>query len=250
MEQAFLLPVYRAKRRSPLMKAIRIVRSLGPIDWKSVRRDSMLRWMIFIPLLAALVLRIGAPALANFVMDAFAFDLPPYYPLLMSFIAVAMPMIYGAIIGFLVLDQRDDNTITALQVTPLTLSGYLGYRVALPTLLGVLVTLFVVPVSGLVQMNVFDLLLVALAGAPFAALTALYLAAFAENKVQGFALMKGGGVIFLPVVLAYFVESGWQILFGLIPLYWPVRLFWALEAGQPHTWFYFLVSLVYQAGIV
>jgi fluoroquinolone transport system permease protein len=65
----------------------------------------------------------------------YGFDLSVYYPLIMSFIAVAMPMIYGALIGFLVLDQRDDNTITALQVTPLTLVGYLGYRVALPTLL-------------------------------------------------------------------------------------------------------------------
>jgi fluoroquinolone transport system permease protein len=69
-------------------------------------------------------------------------------------------MVYGAIIGFLVLDQRDDHTITALQVTPLTLSGYLGYRVAVPTLLGVLVTLFIIPVSGLVQMSAWSILLV------------------------------------------------------------------------------------------
>jgi fluoroquinolone transport system permease protein len=232
------------------MKAARIVRSLGPIDLKSVRRDSMLRWMVFVPVMAALALRFGAPALAGFVVMQYGFDLSVYYPLIMSFIAVAMPMIYGALIGFLVLDQRDDNTITALQVTPLTLGGYLGYRVALPTLLGVLVTLFMVPVSGLVQMPVLHLLLVACAGAPFAALTALFLAAFAENKVQGFALMKGGGVIFLPVVLAYFMESAWQMVFGLIPLYWPVKLFWVLEAGQPLAWVYFTVALVYQGVMI
>jgi fluoroquinolone transport system permease protein len=107
-----------------------------------------------------------------------------------------------------------------------------------------------VPVSGLVQMPVLHLLLVACAGAPFAALTALFLAAFAENKVQGFALMKGGGVIFLPVVLAYFMESTWQMVFGLIPLYWPVKLFWVLEAGQPLAWVYFTVALVYQGVLI
>jgi fluoroquinolone transport system permease protein len=232
------------------MKATRIIRSLGPIDLKSVRRDSMLRWMVFVPVLAALALRFGAPALTEFVLMQYGVDLSLYYPLMMSFIAVAMPMIYGALIGFLVLDQRDDNTITALQVTPLTLVGYLGYRVALPTLLGVLVTLFMVPVSGLIRMDFLHLLLVALAGAPFAALTALFLAAFAENKVQGFALMKGGGVIFLPVVLAYFVESSWQMVFGLIPLYWPIKLFWVLEAGQPSAWVYFSAALVYQSVLI
>jgi fluoroquinolone transport system permease protein len=232
------------------MKATRIIRSLGPIDIKSIRRDSMMRWMIFIPVVAAVALRLGTPVLAAFVLDRFAFDVTPFYPLLMSFIAVAMPMMYGAIIGFLVLDQRDDNTITALQVTPLTLSGYLSYRVAMPTVLGVLVTMFVVPVSGLVQISAFRLLLAALAGSLFAPLSALFLAAFAENKVQGFALMKGGGVIFMPVILAYFVVEPWQLAFGLIPVYWPVKLFWVLEAGQPFAWFYLLVSIMYQGGLI
>jgi fluoroquinolone transport system permease protein len=232
------------------MKATRIICSLGPIDIKSIRRDSMMRWMIFIPVVAAIALRLGAPVLAAFVLDRFAFDVTPFYPLLMSFIAVAMPMMYGAIIGFLVLDQRDDNTITALQVTPLTLSGYLSYRVAMPTVLGVLVTMFVVPVSGLVQINAFSLLFAALAGALFAPLSALFLAAFAENKVQGFALMKGGGVIFMPVILAYFVAEPWQMVFGLIPVYWPVKLFWVLEAGQPFAWFYLLAAIVYQGGLI
>jgi fluoroquinolone transport system permease protein len=232
------------------MKATRVIKSLGPIDLKSVRRDSMLRWMVFIPVIAGLAVRFGAPVLAGFLYERFAFDLQPYYTLLLSFIAVAMPMVYGAIIGFLVLDQRDDHTITALQVTPLTLSGYLGYRVAVPTLLGVLVTLFLIPVSGLVQMSAWGILLVALAGAPFAALSALFLAAFAENKVQGFALMKAGGVIFIPVVLAYFFQGPWQIAFGLVPVYWPIKLFWVLEAGQPHAWLYFSIALVYQAGII
>jgi len=232
------------------MKATRIVRSLGPIDWKSVQRDSMLRWMILIPAVAAIVIRVGAPPLARFSLERFGFDLTPYFPLIVSLIGAAMPMIYGAIVGFLVLDQRDDHTITALQVTPLTLVGYLGYRAVMPTLLGMLVTLFVVPVSELVDIRPQSLLMTALANAPFAAMTALFLAAFAENKVQGFALMKAGGVIFIPVVLAHFVESGWQLVFGLLPLYWPVKLFWVLEAGQSFGWFYFLVAMIYQGAII
>jgi fluoroquinolone transport system permease protein len=46
----------------------------------------------------------------------------------MSFLVVVMPALVGMVIGFLLLDQRDDQTLAALQVTPLTLNGYLIYR--------------------------------------------------------------------------------------------------------------------------
>jgi fluoroquinolone transport system permease protein len=108
----------------------------------------------------------------------------------------------------------------------------------------------VVPTSGLVHINPLALLLAAVAGSLFAPLSALFLAAFASNKVQGFALMKGAGVIFLPVIMAYFVEEPLQFAFGLIPVYWPVKLFWALEAGQPFAWLYLFMSVVYQGGLI
>jgi hypothetical protein len=35
------------------MNAIRAIRALGPIDVKNVRRDALLRWMVFVPLVVA-----------------------------------------------------------------------------------------------------------------------------------------------------------------------------------------------------
>jgi len=78
----------------------------------------------------------------------------------------------------------------------------------------------------------------------------LFVGAFASNKVQGFALLKGAGVLSWPPVLAYFVSAPWQLAFGLDPLYWPVKLFWMLEAGDPLTWLYYLVGLAYQSALV
>ena len=68
----------------------------------------------------------------------------------------------------------------------------------------------------------------------------------ANNKVQGFAVMKGiGSFLVLPLV-AYFVQSKWQLVFGLIPTYWPVKLYWVLDAGEPRAWIYLLVGVIYQ----
>lgn len=75
---------------------------------------------------------------------------------------------------------------------------------------------------------------------------ALLLAAFATNKVQGFALTKALGVLLVPPVLAYFVPAPWQWLFGLDPLYWPAKLLWLLHAGQASYWLYLFIGLLYQ----
>ena len=83
-----------------------------------------------------------------------------------------------------------------------------------------------------------------------APLYALFVAAFAANKVQGFALLKAVGVLTWPPVLAWFVTSDWQLAFGLDPLYWPLKLFWMLEDGEPGAWLCFLAGMAYQSLLV
>jgi fluoroquinolone transport system permease protein len=229
---------------------LRSLRALGPIDVHSVRRDALLRWMLFFPLLVALAVRFLVPALAARLLAVFAFDLRDYYMLFNSLLAMSMCLMLGMLVGFLLLDQRDDRTLTALQVTPLTLNGYMAYRVSMPMLLSIAATLLVLPFGGLSPLPGWALLVVALGAAPITPLTALVLAAFASNKVQGFALAKTMGVVFLPPILAYFLPGAWQWLFALVPTWWPARLYWALHAADPLAWFYLLGGLAYQAVLV
>jgi fluoroquinolone transport system permease protein len=72
--------------------------------------------------------------------------------------------------------------------------------------------------------------LVAALGAP---IFALILGALAENKVQGFAIMKGLGIFFLGPFVAWFVPEPWQYLLGVFPTYWPVKSFWLLLDDGP-----------------
>lgn len=231
------------KMNNPTLRALK---ALGPIDFQSVRRDELLRWLIPFPLLIGVVLRFGVPPVEARILAQFGFDISPYYGLFMSFVVMTMPLLVGMVIGFLLLDQHDDRTLTALQVTPLTLTGYLIYRISVPMLLSVLITLIVVPLANLVWIGWLPLLAATLASAPIAPLSALFLAAFAQNKVQGFALSKGSGVFLAPPLVAYFVQMPWQLLFGLTPTYWPVKLFWVLQNGEPHAWIYLVVGLAYQ----
>jgi fluoroquinolone transport system permease protein len=232
------------------MNLIRSVCALGPIEMKSLQRDPLLRWLLFLPVLIAVVLRCGVPFARARLLEQLAFDLQPYYPLLMSFIVVTMPLLVGFVIGFLLLDQRDERTLVALQVTPLSLNGYLVYRLSAPMIASSLISLVVLPMTGLMELAYWQFFLITLAAAPIAPLIALLLAAIAQNKVQGFALSKGMGVILVPPLVAYFVAMPWQLAYAIAPTYWPVKLYWLLQAGEP-GWLVFLVAgLLYQGLVV
>ena len=230
--------------------AAAVIRALGPIDLKSVARDSMLRWLVGMPLVVAFAFRWGVPVVNALLLERYGFDLTPYYPLLTSFLVLMVPTLMGSVVGFLLLDQRDDRTLGALQVTPLTVGGYLAYRIAVPMAVSVPVMMASIGIADLVTMGVVPAFAAAVQAAPAAPLYALFVAAFAANKVQGFALLKAVGVLTWPPVFAWFVASPWQVAFGIVPLYWPLKLFWMLAAGEPGVALYFLAGLAYQGLLV
>jgi fluoroquinolone transport system permease protein len=223
------------------MRAADVLRALGPIDLASVRRDPLLRWMGVIPVALALGFRWGVPW-----VESEGLELERYRPLLASIVLLTTPMIYGAVIGFLLLDERDDGTLTALRVTPLTVTGYLAYRIAVPCLLSIAMSVVALQLSGQSRPGLLRQALAAVAVAPLAPAFALFLAAYARNKVQGFALMKAAGVVNWPPLIAWFVDPPAQWLFGLCPTYWPAKLAWELEqgAGVSALWLFPICVLV------
>lgn len=209
------------------MRATAVFRALGPIDARAISRDSLLAWMAVIPLLLGLLMRWVLPQVDAFLLAEFEFDLVPYHHLLASYLFVGLaPMTVGMVIGFLLLDERDDNTLSALLVTPLSFETYLAYRLGLPVLMGIVTTALGMSFAGLVTLAWGPLLLVLALASLQAPLMSLALACFAENKVQGFALVKGLGGVLLAPVLAWWVAFPWQLLAGVVPSYWPLRAYW------------------------
>lgn len=227
------------------MQSLNILKALSLGDAKNIQRDSLLAWLGFAPILTALLVRIFLPRLTSWLLAEYAFDVTPYTDAFIGYFLVLLtPMIVGLIIGFLLLDERDDQTLTALQVTPLPLNGYLLYRLGLPVLLSVFMSGLVFPLAGLAPLPFTGLAALALLAALEAPLYALFLASFAENKVAGLALLKGVSTLLMLPMAAYFVPSNWQLLAGLIPTYWPLKLFWLVRGGGSYGG-YFLVGLAF-----
>lgn len=225
-------------------------RALALGDSRNVWRDPMLRWFALLPLVLGVVLRYLAAPLLTRLSLWLDIDLVAATTPLVGYIALTIaPALAGMVIGFLLLDHRDEGTLAALAVTPLTVEGYLVYRLAAPMLVAFVATLLMFPLVG-IAVTPTTAVMSALAVAPLAPLMALFLAAFARNKVQGFALMKAVGVVLWPPLAALFVAMPWQLLFGIFPVYWPGRVYWSALDGDAAWGLWLLPALAWQGVLI
>ena len=230
---------------------LHVIRALGPIDIQNVRRDSLLRWMVLMPFIFVLLFRFAVPWMQDGILESTGFDIEPYYILFTSYgFVIGIPVLFGVVIGFLLLDERDAQTLTALQVTPMSLNEYLVYRITIPVVLSVVLVLISYPFAKIVTLSTGKLFVVSLLAAPMAPIFALFLASVAKNKVQGFAIMKGSGAFLILPIAAYFFQSSWTLLLGIIPTYWPLKVYWMLDANEPGVWGFVVAGFIWQGLIL
>lgn len=230
---------------------MRALLAFGRTDLRNIARDSLLVYVLLLPWLLVALIRLVVPALTDWLAATRSFDLVPLYPLIITFFfLIQIPVSFGVILGLMVLDERDDRTLLALRVTPVPMGGYAAYRIVLAVGLSVVYVLLCTLASGLLPASRLSALVPsALLSSLLAPIVALIMAAFARNKVEGLALMKGAGILFIGPVAAYFIGARWQVLMGMLPSYWAAKAFWQALAGEP-AWPYLLVGFGYLSLLI
>ncbi len=144
----------------------------------------------------------------------------------------------------MLLDEKDDRILMSIQVTPLSIDKYILYRVTTPMLLSYPILLLMIPAIGVTDISLLDLALVSILGAIWAPLLGLLLPIFANNKVEGFVIMKLlGGIMIIPVA-SFFVAQPYELLFGIMPAYWPIKAFWLAGNDEPYLT-HLVVGIIY-----
>lgn len=227
------------------MRLLPTYAKLARNDFKLIGRDSFLVGMFGYIVFLGLMSRILIPRLRGFLLNNGGFDLEPYYPLLVSWIAVMVGVVLaGTFVGFLLIDERDERTMQAILVTPLPLSRYLAYRVGFTAVLAVPIIVGQYLLINLALFPLWKVTLIAVAGAPAAATMTLVLPIFSPDKVQAFALLKIVSISTLLPLAAYFVDVPWQYLAGVYPPYWLIKAYWVAHAGGPEWWVYLVIGSV------
>ncbi|MEM7112842.1 MAG: hypothetical protein AAF614_10450 [Chloroflexota bacterium] len=240
------------------MQAVEQVRQLGRNDLKLFGRDSFLMFMWLFVVVISVVFRYGLPPLNTYLAETgvlpsttISQSLADFYPLLVAFMAVFQgSLITGTIFGFALLDEKDDNTIKAMLVTPMPFSRYLLFRIAVPTILAAFIVVAMVLFINQALISLWQLILISFGAALGAPIAVLFYGVFAENKVQGFAYGKFVSIAGWIILVGWFVPEPWQWLFGLFPPFWISKAYWMAYAGNGFWWIALIIGIILQLGTV
>ena len=215
------------------MKVPTIVLAQG--DLKLIIRDTTLVMALFGPL-AITILLFFLPTIELFLQARFEIDPTPYRLFVVSFLNLIPGMLFAMIYGFIILDERDEDVIDFISVTPLRKQGYLTYKLMMPMLLSALFFLLIFYATALVPLNPLHGLGIAIVIALEAAIGTLFLVTFSENKVEGLAFSKLLGIMYLAIPLVFFWNSGWHWLSVFLPPFWIAKAFIHSQESSAWIW--------------
>ena len=240
------------------MHTTTLLRALLRNDAKLIGRDSFLVMMFGFVVVITLVMRFGLPALNDSLIVSGVMPggritkpLEAYYPLIIGYFAFFQgALIGGTIFGFAMLNEKDDNTLRAMLVTPIPVQRYMLYRVIVPTLCSFFIILFMFWGTGLELIAPIKAVLIAAAGSLTSPIAALYYGLFADNKVQGFAISKFAGVAGWVILFGWFVPEPWQWILGIFPPFWITKSYWMAWDGNASWWIALVLGVLTQIVLI
>jgi hypothetical protein len=210
----------------------RIVAGLLRSDMKNIARAPMLLLSALVPLvLMAPLVRFTYPWLVELTAREFpGFDLAAYSGLILAFLILLTPYLLGWVVGFMLVEERDENILAAIAVTPLSKEGFLLYRASVPVVVATAVAVAAVALSGLPRPDHYLLACAIVLAATEAPIMAAYLGATAGNRVEALAMAKFAGLA-LASPMACLWDSPWHYAAGVLPPFWVGKLLFAPPAN-------------------
>jgi fluoroquinolone transport system permease protein len=230
---------------------LKAMAAFGRNDIRGTYRDPLLVMIVLAPVIWTTGVAVLTPRFTEMLAEHYAFDLVPYYPLLLTaFLLLTSIIIVGGLASFLVLDEVDAGTMSALRVTPVPLPTFFAYRAATVMVVTTAYVILTMSFSGILKPDMLPALIpIGLLAGLSAVVTLLLIVAMANNKIQGLAAVRGLGMLIagLPC-LPWFIHSGWNLAFGVLPPYWAAKAFW-VASDHGIWWPYLVVGVVYNLAV-
>lgn len=208
-------------------------------EMKTILRDPMNLFMMIFPLVLLLISSFLFPA----IFQSFDSSMQAQLKLIMLILFVVLLAVgaffLAAMATFLLLEHKDECTLNTIAVTPVSTAGYLRFKMTYVYIMSTIATVIILfgtkliagdayrvaDVSLFDRIGIWHILSFAAVSSLFAPALALFQSAFAKNKVEGFAFIKGTGIIALVPVLMVFTtfEGGLQYILGIFPNFWAIK---------------------------
>lgn len=189
-------------------------------ELRSIFRDSMTLFFLLFPVVMGIIGYFMVPYVdTQFGVDSIAGEITTLMLILMT------GYIFGAITAFTLLDDKDDQVLLALKITPYNVRKYVIAKLVISYLFGVIGTYLIMLLTNfMADTPQWHLLLISVVSAIQAPLVALIVNSFATNKVEGFVMMKMTGLLLMIPIASLFMTDWTEVFLGVIPGFWPARL--------------------------
>lgn len=229
----------------------RAVAAFGRNDIRGTYRDPLLVMVVLAPVIWTSLVAVLTPKVTEMLAQRHGFDLVPYYPLVLTaFLLLTSIIIAGGLGAFLMLDEVDAGTMTALRVTPVPMATFFGYRAGTVMVVTTVYVIATLSFSGILEPGLTGALVpIGLVAGLSAVVTLLLIVTMAGDKIQGIAMLRALGMLIagLPC-LPWFIDSPWNLAFGVLPPYWAAKAFWVASA-HGIWWPYLLGGVAYNLAI-
>lgn len=199
-----------------------LVVRLAVNDFKNIVRD---KFLISLALLYPIILIVFSQILVQFIAPNLEKSIPlagNFSIFLMLFVTI-IPILYGFIASFLILDEKDEHLLTVLRVMPISRNSYLVYRMLFLSIFSFFVLLFFPQFSGLLENTQFSYIHYIPIAFLFTLLTpfsAMLVSSFATNKVQAFAIFKISATIYMLPLFIFLIPDNLKYIFSPAPNFW------------------------------
>lgn len=150
---------------------------------------------------------------------------PIWGEMVAMFLILMTSYVYGAVTGFTLLDDKDDKVLMSLKITPINTKMYVFVKLLVCYIFGYIATLIVVFATGFLgDSPVYMVLIISAVSSLQGPFLALVVNSFAENKVEGFVVMKSTGLTLILPAVAFWLTDWKEFFLIIAPGFWPARM--------------------------
>lgn len=182
---------------------------------KGMLRDKMYTFFLIYPVIFG--------AIGYFLVDFLDKEFPDgvWDEITAMMLIVITGFVFGALISFTLLDDKDDKVLMSLKITPVDVKHYVYVKMIVGMILGLISTIILIYATNFLPNSThLTRIGVAILGAIQVPSVVLIVNSFSDNKVEGFVVMKLSGLIIMLPLIGFFVTGFVQYLLGVAPGYW------------------------------
>lgn len=215
-----------------------------------LQRDMMLFVVCFTPLITGICFKVGIPLLEKVLTDFMLVPIiSPYYKLIDITFSMITPVMFCFASAMIVLEEKDENIIQYLSVTPLGKTGYLVARFGISSFISFLITISLLPFFKITKLSFAEMLFLSISGTLQGIIIALMIVSISSNKLEGMAVTKVSSLTVFAAAVPFFVEHEAQYLLFPFPTFWigkamceNIPLYILLTFALSALWIYILLQ--------